>query len=76
MRPDLFRDLDDFKQEMDRQLREMRAAGEPGQVQIPGETALRLEMEQRRDGVEVPEPLLDELRQVARRLGVPDDLTD
>jgi hypothetical protein len=33
-------------------------------------------MEQRRDGVEVPEPLLDELRQVARRLGVPDDLTD
>jgi L-2-hydroxycarboxylate dehydrogenase (NAD+) len=75
MRPDLFRDLDEFKADIDRQLGEMRAAGRPGEIHIPGEGAARLEEEQRRDGIPVPEALLGELRDLATRLEIDDRLT-
>jgi L-2-hydroxycarboxylate dehydrogenase (NAD+) len=74
MRPDLFRDLDDFKAEIDRQLGEMRAAGQPGEVHIPGDGAASLEAEQRRDGIPIPEVLLGELRHLATRLELDDRL--
>jgi LDH2 family malate/lactate/ureidoglycolate dehydrogenase len=74
MRPDLFREMDEFRRAMDRHLRELRSAGEPGAVHIPGETLARLEHEQRRDGVPVPEKLADQLRSLADRLGLEDDL--
>jgi len=74
MRPDLFREIDEFKADIDRQLREMRASGEPGAVHIPGEAASRLEREQREHGIPVPESLLARLREVGSRLEVEDDL--
>ena len=75
MRPDLFRDLDDFKADVDRQLEEMRAAGEPGAVHIPGDAAARLEEEQRRDGIPIPDVLLAELQTLGERYGVEDRLS-
>jgi LDH2 family malate/lactate/ureidoglycolate dehydrogenase len=75
MRPDLFRDLDDFKADVDRQLEEMRAAGEPGAVHIPGDAAARLEEEQRRDGIPIPDVLLAELQTLGERYGVEDGLS-
>lgn len=75
MRPDLFRDLDLFKAGIDRHLDELRSSGEPGAVHIPGEGSARLEEEQRRDGLPLPEKLLGQLRRLAARLGIEDDLT-
>ncbi|HSO50675.1 MAG TPA: Ldh family oxidoreductase [Acidimicrobiia bacterium] len=76
MRPDLFRDLDAFKTAMDHHLRSLRAAGDPGSVLIPGETAARLEDEQRTGGIEVPEALLGQLRELGSRFGLEDRLDD
>jgi LDH2 family malate/lactate/ureidoglycolate dehydrogenase len=76
MRPDLFRDLDEFKTAMDHHLRSLRAAGDPGSVLIPGETAARLEAEQRTGGIEVPEALLGQLRELGSRFGLEDRLDD
>ncbi|HSJ84985.1 MAG TPA: Ldh family oxidoreductase [Acidimicrobiia bacterium] len=70
MRPDLFRDLDVFKTDIDRHLRALRRSGEPGSVHLPGEAAARLEREQRREGIPVGEVLLGQLQQLAERLGV------
>lgn len=75
MRPDLFRDLDEFKHGIDRQLAAMREAGDPGAVHIPGDGAARLEEEQRRDGIPIPEVLLGQLRELADRLDLTDDLS-
>lgn len=75
MRPDLFRDLEEFKSEVDRHLDELKGAGDPGAVQIPGERALELERRQREVGLDLPEPLLSDLRSLAVRLGLSDDLT-
>jgi len=74
LRPDLFRDLDDFKVAMDRHLRSMRDSGPPGTVHIPGDGAVRLEAEQRRDGVVVAPALLDRLRDLAHRFDLEDRL--
>ncbi|MGH8951357.1 MAG: Ldh family oxidoreductase [Acidimicrobiia bacterium] len=76
MRPDLFRDLGDFRADMDRHLRSLRAAGDPGAVHIPGEIAAELEIEQRREGIPVGEVLLGQLRDLAQRLEVEDRLVD
>jgi len=70
LRPDLFRDLDAFKSAIDEQLGEMRSAGPPGSVHIPGEDLSRMEQEQRREGIDVPEKLLAQLAEVGTRLGV------
>lgn len=73
MRPDLFRDLDSFKEDMDRHLQALEAAGED--VHIPGTGAARLEEEQARDGIPLPDPLLRQLRDLAARFDLADDLT-
>lgn len=74
MRPDLFRDLDDFKSAMDRHLRELRGTGPPGTVHIPGDGAAALEAEQRGRGVSVAPALLDQLRGLAQRFELGDRL--
>lgn len=74
MRPDLFRDTDDFKRDIDAHLQALRAAGDPGAVHIPGEGAAHLEADQRQNGIPLPDPLLAELRELGERLGVGDDL--
>jgi L-2-hydroxycarboxylate dehydrogenase (NAD+) len=75
MRPDLFRDLDEFKGALDKQLRDMRASGEPGSVHIPGEGAAGLEAEQRSQGIPVPATLLEQLRGLAARFDLDDNLS-
>ncbi len=75
MRPDLFRDLDDFKADVDRHIEELKAAGDPGAVQIPGEQAAEAERRNREEGLTVPDALLEELRALSARLDRGDDLT-
>lgn len=75
MRPDLFRDLDDFKAEMDRHLAEMRSSGDPGAVHIPGDGAKQLEDTQRARGIPLPDALLAQLRELSTRYDLEDDLT-
>jgi len=77
MRPDLFRDLQDFKAEMDLRIREMRNSApmegaEP--IRLPGEMALRREREMRAEGVPVAPQVLAELREIARDLQLEDRL--
>lgn len=74
MRPDLFRELDDFKADVDRHIAEMRAAGAPGAVHIPGDQASTLEAKHRKEGLTLPDGLLVELRELSARLGLEDDL--
>jgi len=76
MRPDLFRDLQEFKSAMDNHLRQMRESGPPGAVHIPGDGAVRLEAEQRSLGVEISPTLLGELRGLADRFELHDRLND
>lgn len=75
LRPDLFRDLDEFKAEIDRHIGELRAAGNPGAVHIPGDGANRLEQEQRAEGIPLPDTLLGQLRDLSSRFGLADDLS-
>jgi L-2-hydroxycarboxylate dehydrogenase (NAD+) len=74
MRPDLFRDLDDFKADVDRHLARMRATGDAGAVHIPGDRARALEAENRRHGLTLPHALLAALRELSARLHLTDDL--
>jgi LDH2 family malate/lactate/ureidoglycolate dehydrogenase len=74
LRPDLFRDLDEFTADVERHLDEMRAAGDKDAVHIPGDGAAALEERNRRDGLMVPETLLVELRALSSRLDLDDDL--
>ena len=74
MRPDLFRDLDDFKTAMDHHLAALRAAGPSGSVQLPGEAAAGHEKEQRINGIPVPDALLTQLRDLATRFHLEDRL--
>jgi len=73
LRPDLFMPLDQYKAEMDRQLREFRSSesmrDEP--VRLPGERAAKLEAEQRRHGIAIPEALIEQLNALAASLGLP-----
>jgi LDH2 family malate/lactate/ureidoglycolate dehydrogenase len=70
LRPDLFRDLGEFEADINRHLRALRESGDPGALRLPGETAARLEREQRRDGIPVGEVLLGQLHTLADRFGV------
>jgi len=74
MRPDLFRDLDDFNVGIDHHLDALRTAGPPGSVQLPGEMAAALEDEQSEKGIPVSDVLLGQLRDLGARLGVDDRL--
>ena len=77
MRPDLFRDLQDFKAEMDLRIQEMKSAtpmegAEP--IRLPGEMAMRREQQMRRDGVPVAQAVIAQLKEIAGKLGLPDRL--
>lgn len=74
MRPDLFGDLNEFKDRIDTHLRTLRASGPDGNVQLPGQNAARLEESQREFGVEIPDELLSQLRRLAMRLDIEDSL--
>jgi L-2-hydroxycarboxylate dehydrogenase (NAD+) len=73
MRPDLFRDLEEFRREMDLRIREIRNStpiegGEP--IRVPGEMALRRERDMREKGVPVAAPVLAQLRDLAEKLDI------
>lgn len=79
MRPDLFRDLTEFKAEMDVRIREIRNStpmegAEP--IRLPGEMALRRERRMRAEGIPVAPQVLDELRRIAQKLQIADRLED
>jgi LDH2 family malate/lactate/ureidoglycolate dehydrogenase len=76
MRPDLFLPLDEYKKEMDHQLREFRDSESmtSESVRLPGERAAELEIEQRRSGVPVPETLIADLNVLAENLGLAERL--
>ena len=68
VRPDLFRDLPDFKAEMDQRIRELRDSRPlPGRgpVRIPGEGAAQREQEMRAQGIPVSDAVLASLRGLA-----------
>lgn len=77
MRPDLFRDLEDFKAEMDLRIREIRNStpmkdAEP--IHLPGEMAYRREREMLAKGIPVSPPAVAQLRTLADALNLPDQL--
>ncbi len=74
LRPDLFRDLDDFKSAMDRHLAGLRAAGAPGAVHIPGEGPAASEADLMENGIPVGDVLLGQLRDLSARLEIEDRL--
>ncbi len=79
MRPDLFRDMTDFKAEMDMRIQEIRKStpiegADP--IRLPGEMALKREKNMRSRGVPVAAPVLLQLREIAHKLGLPDCLDD
>jgi L-2-hydroxycarboxylate dehydrogenase (NAD+) len=71
MRPDLFREIDEFRTAVDASLTEMRGSG-TGAAHIPGDAARESQDRQLRDGVEISEPVAEELMSLAARLGVED----
>jgi L-2-hydroxycarboxylate dehydrogenase (NAD+) len=74
MRPDLFREREELAAAMDDHLAELRAAGAPGSVQLPGEAAARARQDRLANGIPIGEVLLGQLRDLAHRFGLEDDL--
>ena len=77
MRPDLFRDLDEFKAEMDFRSREIRNSTPmegKGPILLPGELEYLSEKEVLEKGVPMTEVLLGQLRELADSLGLEDRL--
>lgn len=77
MKPDLFRDLDDFKAEMDLRIREFRRSTPikgAGPIRVPGEMALAREKEMRAQGIPVAPQVLKELQEIAGDLNLADRL--
>ncbi|MDA1001246.1 MAG: Ldh family oxidoreductase [bacterium] len=77
MRPDLFRDLGDFKAEMDFRIRELRDSAPMegmGPIRLPGEMAVKREREMREKGISVAPQVLEGLRGMAEELGLADRL--
>ena len=76
MRPDLFGDEDEILTAFDRVLDELAQSesmtGEP--IRLPGDRAAATEADVREHGVAVPPSLVDQLREIAARLGVADRL--
>jgi L-2-hydroxycarboxylate dehydrogenase (NAD+) len=73
MRVDAFRPADEFKRHMDTWIERFRAAeGIDGQrVLIPGDPERETEAERRRTGIPVYESVVQELKTLAERFGVP-----
>ena len=79
MKPDLFRDLEDFKAEMDLRIREFRESTPMeghGPIRVPGEMASVREREMRAQGIPVASPVLADLREIARELNLDDRLEE
>ncbi len=79
MRPDLFRDLDEFKAGMDRSIREIKHSTPmegKGPIRIPGEQAVAREKDMRARGIPVAPPVLKTLRELAEKLELEDRLAD
>ncbi|HEY7470147.1 MAG TPA: Ldh family oxidoreductase [Acidimicrobiia bacterium] len=76
IRPDLFRDLGEFKSTVDDQLRALRDSGPPGSVHLPGESVQRMLTEIEAEGVDVSDVLLGQLRGLAERFGIEDRLVE
>ena len=79
MRPDIFRELDDFKAEMDLRIHEIRNSAPmegKGPIRIPGENLARRKEQMRREGVPVAAPVLAQLRELVGELGLEDKLAD
>lgn len=79
MRADLFRDLKEFKAEMDFRIREIRNSTPmegKGPILLPGELEYRSQIEVSEKGVPVNETLLGQLQELADSLGLEDRLRD
>ncbi|MEJ2559507.1 MAG: Ldh family oxidoreductase [Anaerolineae bacterium] len=77
MRPDLFRDLEDFKAEMDLRIREVRNSTPmkgTDPIHLPGEMAYQREREMLAKGVPVSPTVVAQLRTLADALNLPDQL--
>lgn len=72
MRVDAFRPTDDFLQDMDTWIRRFRSAEavEGKQVLIPGDPERLLEIERKRDGIPLLEPLVADLSALASRFHI------
>jgi LDH2 family malate/lactate/ureidoglycolate dehydrogenase len=74
MRPDLFRDLDEFRSDMERHLAALRASGPEGSVHLPGDSAAAEMADRLERGIPLGDVLLGQLRELGARLGLPDGL--
>jgi LDH2 family malate/lactate/ureidoglycolate dehydrogenase len=69
-----FGDPASFRSQVDRLVKALKAlprAADVVEILMPGERGHRTLEQRRRDGIPVPRPILDELRGLAARLGVP-----
>lgn len=70
-RPDLFIDMDEFEERMDAILEDFHTSesmtGQP--IRMPGDRAVELIAENRRLGVPVPQPLVEQLNALAEHVG-------
>jgi LDH2 family malate/lactate/ureidoglycolate dehydrogenase len=79
IRPDLFRDLSEFKAEMDFRIREIRQSkpmDDKTPIRIPGEMALKRAEQMRSEGIPVAPQVLNQLRTIAHMLNMKDQLDD
>jgi LDH2 family malate/lactate/ureidoglycolate dehydrogenase len=74
MRPDLFRDADEFRSDLERHLAGLRASGPEGSVHLPGDAAAAETADRLERGIPLGEVLLGQLRELGSRLGVADSL--
>jgi LDH2 family malate/lactate/ureidoglycolate dehydrogenase len=76
MRIDAFIDPDEFKSQMDDWIETFRATkpqvGTPGVV-IPGDPEREAEMERKKTGIPLLAPVVDDLRDISKKTGVPFD---
>jgi LDH2 family malate/lactate/ureidoglycolate dehydrogenase len=74
MRPDLFRDPDEFRSDMERHLAALRASGPEGAVHLPGDTAAAEIARRLEEGIPIGDVLLRQLRDLGARLELEDRL--
>ena len=74
LRIDAFIEPDEFKKQIDdmvRTLRRTRPAPGTGGPLIPGDPEREAEAVRSRDGIPLPQPVVDELRDISRQTGIP-----
>jgi LDH2 family malate/lactate/ureidoglycolate dehydrogenase len=74
LRIDAFIEPDDFKRQIDdmvRTLRKTRPAPGTGGPLIPGDPEREAEVVRGREGIPLTQPVVDELRDISRRTGIP-----